>query len=98
MIALVDQQLQPQELARRLAHLAAALDEEIVVHPDLRTRMRRLVQIAAAAEGLILRDFIGMVDLAVVDSAGMDVEWEAQQLLAHDRAFEMPAGCTLAPG
>ena len=60
--------------------------------------MRRLVQIAAAAEGLVLRDFIGMVDLAVVDPAGMDVEGEAEQLLAHDRAFEMPAGCTLAPG
>ena len=96
-VALVEQQLQPQEFARRLAHLAAALDEEVIVHPDLGARMRRHVEPAAAAEGLVLRDFVGVVDLAVVDPAGVDVEGEAEQLLAHNRAFEMPAGRALAP-
>ena len=34
-ITLVLEQLQAQELARALRHLAAAFDEEIIVHPDL---------------------------------------------------------------
>ena len=68
------------------------------MHPDLRARMARIVQPAGAAIGLVLRDFVGMVDFAMVDPAGMDVEGEAEQLLAHDRAFKMPAGRALAPG
>ena len=34
-VALVDQQLQAQEFAAALAHLAAAFDQEIVVHPHV---------------------------------------------------------------
>ena len=83
MVALVDKQLQPQELTRRLAHLARALDEEVVVHPDLRARIGRFRQSAAAAEGLVLRDLVGVVDLAVVDPAGVDVECLAEIFDAH---------------
>src|SRR5690606_29298846 len=40
----------------------------------------------------------GVVDLAVVDPAGVDVERMAEMLEAHHRTFEMPAGRALAPG
>jgi len=46
---------------------------------------------------LILRDFVGVVDFAVVDPAGVNVEGEAQHLAAHHRTFKMPTGRTLAP-
>ena len=90
--AAVDQRLQREEFARRLAHLAAAIDQEIVVHPDPRAA------VGAAAIGLVLRDLIGMVDFAVVDAAGMDVERMPQMLEAHHRTFEMPARRAAAPG
>src|SRR3546814_2640760 len=48
-VALVDQQLQTQKFARALAHLAAAFDEEIIVHPDPRTAR------VGAAVRLVLR-------------------------------------------
>ena len=67
------------------------------MHPDLRARMSRHVEPATTAEGLVLRDLIGVMDFAVIDAAGMDIEGEAEQLFAHDRAFEMPAGGALAP-
>src|SRR5690606_25882440 len=50
------------------------------------------------AERLVLRDLVRMVDLAVVDAAGVDVEREAQQLPTHHRAFEMPPRRAAAPG
>src|SRR3546814_2550351 len=47
---------------------------------------------------LVLLDLVGMVDLAMVDAAGVDVERMAQPRLAHHRAFEVPARRALAPG
>ena len=67
------------------------------MHPDLRARMGRHVEPATTAEGLVLRDLVGVMDFAVIDAAGMDIKGEAEQLFAHDRAFEMPAGGALAP-
>ena len=61
------------------------------MHPDVRTR------IARAAVGLVLRDLVGMVNFAMVDAAGMDVEGFTEVHSAHRRAFEMPARCALAP-
>ena len=87
----VDQRLQAEEVAGRLRHLRAAVHQEIVVHPDPRAA------VVAAAERLILRDLVGMVDLAVVDSPGVDVEGMAEMLAAHHRAFEMPARCARPP-
>ena len=73
--AFVDEQLHAQEFARRLAHLASALDQEVVVHPDARAA------VVATTPRLVLRDFIGVVDFAVVDAAGVDVERQAEQRL-----------------
>ncbi len=97
MDAAIDQHLQRQELAGRFRHLAAAIDEEIVVHPDARAGEARLRRIAAAMR-LVLGDLIGVMHLAVVDAASVDVERMAQLLKAHDRAFKMPAGRAAAPG
>src|SRR3546814_2092421 len=72
-VALVDQQLQTQKFARALAHLAAAFDEEIIVHPDPRTAR------VGAAVRLVLRDLVRMVDFAMVDTAGVDIERKAEQ-------------------
>ena len=96
-IALVDQQLQPQEFDRRLAHLARALDEKVVVHPQLRAGVGSVIQPVRAAMRLVLGDLVRVMDLAVVDAAGVDVEREAQHLSAHHRAFEVPAGRAPAP-
>jgi rhodanese-related sulfurtransferase len=73
--ALVDQQLHTQEFARRFAHLAAAFDQEIIVHP------KSGAAVDTAAARLILRDFIGVVDFAMVDAAGVDVKRQAEQRL-----------------
>ncbi len=47
---------------------------------------------------LVLGDLVGVVNLAVVDPAGMDVEGEAEDRAAHHAAFQMPAGRAAAPG
>ena len=61
------------------------------MHPDSRAAIR------SAAVRLVLRDLVGMVDLAVVDPAGVDVERLAEQRRAHHAAFDVPAGCAAAP-
>ena len=53
---------------------------------------------AVSEIGLALRDLVHVVNLAVVDAAGMDVEVIAQVLHAHDRALEVPAGGARPPG
>ncbi len=67
-IPLVDQQLQPQKLAAGFGHLAAAFDQKIIVHPDIRAAGVRM------AKCLVLGDFIRVMNFAVVDPAGVDVE------------------------
>ena len=47
---------------------------------------------------LVLGNFIGMMDLAMVDPAGVDIEFLAEIFDAHLRTFEMPARRALAPG
>ena len=68
-----------------LGHLARPIDEEVVVHPDVRAGLGRFV------ERLVLRDLVAVVDFAVIDPAGMDIELLAEIFDAHHRAFEMPA-------
>src|SRR3546814_9251713 len=72
-VALVDQQLHAQKFAARLRHLARAFDEEIIVHPQSRAAR------VAATMRLVLRDLVRMVDFAVVDAAGVDIERKAEQ-------------------
>src|SRR3546814_14067960 len=48
MVAAVDEQLQAQKFARRLRHLAAAVDQEIIVPPKPRARMVGALETAAA--------------------------------------------------
>ena len=74
----VDQCLQSQEFAGRLAHFPAAPldifgDEEIIMHPDIGTSARTMLM------RLILRDFIGVVDFAMVNAAGVNIERKAEQ-------------------
>src|SRR5690606_24748827 len=91
-VTLVDQQLNAQEFAARLRHLAASVDEKIIVHPQPRAAVVR------AAVRLVLRDLVRVMDLAVIDTAGMDVEGKAEQRLGHDRALEVPTWRAAAPG
>ena len=63
----IDQPLQRERVAGRLAHLPGPIDQEVVVHPEGRAG------IPALAIGLVLRDFVGMVDLAMIDPAGVDI-------------------------
>src|SRR5262249_23217616 len=91
-VAALDQILQQQRSAGGLRKLADALDQEVVMHPDRCAGMTR------AAVGLVLGDLVGMVDLAMIYSPGVDVETLAEVLDAHNRAFEVPPRCTTAPG
>ena len=45
------------------------------MHPDARAA------VGTTFMRLILRDFIGVVDFAMVDAAGVDVKWQAEQRL-----------------
>ena len=47
--------------------------------------------------GLVLGDLVGVVNLAVINPAGVDVEGKAQHRAGHHRAFEMPARRAAAP-
>src|SRR3546814_1194811 len=76
-VSLVDQQLDAQKLAARFRHLAAAFNEKIIVHPD-----PRAARIGAAVR-LVLRNLVRVMNLAVVDAAGVYVEGEAEQRLRH---------------
>src|SRR3546814_9490812 len=77
MDAFVDQALKRRESACGLGHFSAVFDEEIVVHPPVGTGL------CTVAMRLVLRDLVGMVDLAMVDAAGMDVELRAQRSEEH---------------
>ena len=67
------------------------------MHPDFRTRIAGVIQAIRAAVRLILRDFVRVVDFAVVDPAGVDVEGKTQHRAAHHRAFQVPARSAPAP-
>ena len=45
------------------------------MHPNARAA------VCATFMRLILRDFIGVVDLAMVDAASVDIKWQAEQRL-----------------
>ena len=51
----------------------------------------------SAAGGLVLGDFALVVREHQVHSAAVDVEFIAEVLCSHDRAFEMPSRETFAP-
>ena len=92
MDALVDQALERGEAAGGFRHLSRAFDQEVVVHPPVGAGL------GAVAMRLVLGDLVGVVDFAMVDAAGVDVELFAEIFLAHYRAFEMPARRAAAPG
>ena len=81
---------QGDEVAQRLAHLLAVDGDHVVVHP--------VVDAAGAARRLVLGYLAFMVGKNQVHSATVDVEFAAEVFLPHHRAFEMPAGETVAPG
>ena len=89
---LVDDARQRCELALGFRHLAVAHHQEIIMHPPIRAGFRR------AGKGLILGDFIGVVDFAVVDTSGVNIELFTEVINRHHRAFEMPARGAFAPG
>ena len=60
--------------------------------------MDPIVRKALAVCRLALRDLVLMMGEHQVGAAAMDVEGQIQILLGHRRAFDMPAGTTLAPG
>ena len=60
--------------------------DDLLILPLRSIRKLLCIQIFAplcvtAAPRLVLRDFIGVVDFAVVDAAGVDVERQAKQRL-----------------
>ena len=67
------------------------------MHPYLGARICGQIEAICAAKRLVLGDFIGVVDFAVINAAGVDVEGETEHFARHDRAFEMPARSALSP-
>src|SRR3546814_13762838 len=55
------------------------------------------LETAAAAIGLVLRDLVRLMNLAMVDAAGVDVKGQAEFGLAHHRTFQVPARRAAAP-
>ena len=74
-----------EEVAEALRHLLALELQESVVHPDI----RHAVGMKGAAG---LREFVLMVREHQIDAAAMNVEFFAQMLPGHRRAFDVPAG------
>ena len=62
------------------------------MHPDIGAA------VLGAIVRLVLRDLVRVVDLAMVNAAGVDIEFFAEIFVAHLGAFEVPARCALAPG
>ncbi len=83
---------QAERPSRRLRHLGAGEIEELVVHPVPHPAP------AVAQIGLALGDLVDMVELAVVDAAGVDVEVVPEQRHAHHGALQVPPGCADPPG
>jgi hypothetical protein len=82
---LVEQLVDGEEVAQRLAHLLAGDVEEAVVHPVGRHE-------GVAERRAALRDLVLVVREDEVEAAGMDVEGLAELLGAHRRAFDVPSG------
>src|SRR5690349_928992 len=72
------------EVAERLRHLLAFDLKKAVVHPVIRHdwRMKGATR---------LRDFVLVMRKDEIDAAAMDVEYLAEMLPGHRRAFDMPA-------
>ena len=79
-----------EEVAQRLRHLLVVDIQEAVVHPVTGQRL--------AACSFALRDLVLVVRELQVGAAAMDVERVPQQRRGHGRAFDGPAGTTLAIG
>ena len=79
-----------QEVAQRLRHLLVV----DLQHPA----MDPIVGEGAATCGLGLGALVFMVRKGQVGAAAMDIERQAQVLLRHSRALDMPTGTPLPPG
>ena len=79
-----------KEIAGRFGHLFIINIQKCVVHPVF---CKRLV-----IGSLRLSDLVLMVREDQILAACMDIDLISKILLAHDRALNMPAGTSLAPG
>ena len=86
---LVEDVAQPADVALGLRHLLVAELQHPVVHPQPRER--------APAGGQGLRGLVLVVGEQEIDPAAVDVELDAQQLLGHRRALDVPAGAPQPP-
>ena len=89
-IVLGDDVADGEEIALGLGHLDAVDVQESVVHPIFCKRY--------AVGSLRLRDLVLVVREYQVFAAGVNVDLRAEVALAHDRALDVPAGSSLAPG
>ena len=79
-----------EEVVERLAHLLVVDRDEPVVHP--------VVGELLAGQAFGLRDLVLVMRELQVFAAAVQVDGLAQELLAHGRAFDVPAGTSFAPG
>ena len=74
-VARVDEGLEGQEVAFRLAHAAVLENKELAMHPPVREQV--------ASGGECLRNLVGVVHGDVINAARMEVEWHTQVLGCH---------------
>ncbi|MNX88160.1 hypothetical protein D3C86_1201200 [compost metagenome] len=89
--------VQQQDVADRLGHLLGVHGQEAVVHPVAGVFVVRLIAMRVAVGADALGDLVLMVREDQVDAAAVDVDGQAQRLLDHGRAFDVPAGTPRAP-
>ncbi|MNU40832.1 hypothetical protein D3C71_295550 [compost metagenome] len=90
--------MQQQDVADRLGHLLGVHGQEAVVHPVAGVFVVGLIAVGVAMGADALGDLVLMVGEDQVDAAAVDVDRQTQGLFDHGRAFDVPAGTTLAPG
>ena len=88
--ALVHEVAQGVEVAQALGHLLAFHQQELAVDPEVHPGV---VQAALALGDLVL-----VVGEDEVHAAAVDVDALAQELHAHGRALDVPAGAARSPG
>ena len=78
-----------KKVTQRLGHLLIIDTHETIVHPVVDERM--------LMRAFTLRNLVFMMGKLQVLSAAMYIEMFTQIMLAHRRAFDMPAGTSHAP-
>ena len=88
-MAAVEELIEGDEVAQRLAHLLSTNGDHVVVHP--------VGDGLFAVGGHALCDFRLVVREHEIHAAAVDVEGLAEVLASHGRAFHVPARETVAP-